>query len=321
MSGNLTFNAIDVETANADRASICQIGIVHVREGEIGDEWSTLVDPEDWFDPWNVSIHRIDARAVRTSPTLPHLRDELRRRLRGSVLVSHTAFDRTAFERAMNRYGLEQLQVTWLDSSRVVRRAWPDRYASGGWGLESVARDLGIVFTHHDALQDARAAATILCRAAAETSLDIQQWLERVQQPMSPWATAGRCSGSGSSPPCDQTRRPSLFVNVKGNPDGHLFGETVAFTGALSVPRQQAAAWALEAGCTVGGNVTGKTTMLIVGLQDRARLRGYDKSSKHRKAEVLIQAGQGLQILSEDDFTEMLRLAENDGRRTRHERW
>ena len=42
----LTFNAIDVETANADRASICQIGIVHVRDGEIEDRWQTLVDPE-----------------------------------------------------------------------------------------------------------------------------------------------------------------------------------------------------------------------------------------------------------------------------------
>ena len=37
-----TFNAIDVETANADRASICQIGIVQVRDGKIRDRWQTL---------------------------------------------------------------------------------------------------------------------------------------------------------------------------------------------------------------------------------------------------------------------------------------
>ena len=49
-----TFNAIDVETANADRASICQIGIVHVQDGVVVDRWQTLVNPEDWFDPWNV---------------------------------------------------------------------------------------------------------------------------------------------------------------------------------------------------------------------------------------------------------------------------
>ncbi len=67
----LTFNSIDVETANADRASICQIGIVHVREGKIEDEWQTLVNPEDWFDPWNVEIHGIDENDVRHSPTLP----------------------------------------------------------------------------------------------------------------------------------------------------------------------------------------------------------------------------------------------------------
>ena len=46
----LTFNSIDVETANADRASICQIGIVHVRNGEIEDQWQTLINPEDWFE-------------------------------------------------------------------------------------------------------------------------------------------------------------------------------------------------------------------------------------------------------------------------------
>ena len=108
----LTFNSIDVETANADRASICQIGIVHVREGNIEDQWQTLMNPEDWFDPWNVSIHGIDEGEVRHSPTLPEVRAELRTRLRGSVLVSHTSFDQVAFERAMTRYNLEQLQVT-----------------------------------------------------------------------------------------------------------------------------------------------------------------------------------------------------------------
>ena len=80
--------------APADRASICQIGMVHVRDGQIEDRWQTLVNPEDWFDPWNTSIHGISETDVRNSLTLPEVRDELRARLRGSVLVSHTSFDR-----------------------------------------------------------------------------------------------------------------------------------------------------------------------------------------------------------------------------------
>ena len=67
----LTFNAIDVETANADRASICQIGIVHVRDGAIHDRWQTLINPEDWFDPWNVSIHGIKTRRRQEQPHSP----------------------------------------------------------------------------------------------------------------------------------------------------------------------------------------------------------------------------------------------------------
>ena len=33
----LTFNSIDVESTYADRASICQIGVVHVRDAQIED--------------------------------------------------------------------------------------------------------------------------------------------------------------------------------------------------------------------------------------------------------------------------------------------
>ena len=174
-----TFNAIDVETANANRASICQIGIVHVRDGQVRDRWQTLVDPEDWFDEWNVSIHGIDEKDVRNSPTLPELRSTLRKRLRGSVVVSHTSFDRVAFERAMTKYTLEPLQVTWLDSAKIARRAWPERFGRKGYGLKKVAEALDIQFKHHDALEDARAVAEIVLRACAEGT-DIEGWLRQV---------------------------------------------------------------------------------------------------------------------------------------------
>ncbi len=283
----LTFNAIDVETANADRASICQIGIVHVRDGKVEDKWQSLVNPEDWFDPWNVEIHGIDEEDVRYSPTLPEIRDELRSRLRGSILISHTAFDRVAFERAMHRYELEQLQVTWLDSAKVVRRAWPERYGRRGYGLKNVATDLEIDFRHHDALEDARAAAEIVLRACALTEMDIEAWLRRVNRPIS------RSSSSAPS------------VKREGSVEGALFGETVLFTGALSIPRHRAADIAAEAGCNVADSVSGRVTMLVVGMQDERRLKGYDKSSKHRKVETLIVRGSEIQILSEKDFFEL----------------
>ncbi len=38
----ISFTAIDVETANAVRASICQLGIVRVENGAIVDLWESL---------------------------------------------------------------------------------------------------------------------------------------------------------------------------------------------------------------------------------------------------------------------------------------
>ena len=44
----------------------------------------------------------------------------------------------------------------------------------------------------------------------------------------------------------------------------------------------------------------------MVGTQDKSKLNGHDKSSKHRKAESLIGKGVDIQILSETDFSELV---------------
>ncbi len=176
---NLTFNAIDVETANSSSASICQIGIVQVRNGEIKGQLSFLVNPEQPFSPMNIGIHGIAEDAIRDSSTLPELEARLRRLLDGQPLVSHTGFDRRAMDGAMSRYGLAPIRAVWLDSALIARRSWPERYRRRGYNLANVARHLGISFRHHDAAEDARAAAEIVLHACRFTGRDINGWLER----------------------------------------------------------------------------------------------------------------------------------------------
>ncbi len=176
--GNLTFNTIDVETANADPSSICQIGIVHIRGGQIKGKVSVLVNPEAVFNDFNVRLHGIDQDTISDMETFLRLVPRLRRILEGTVLASHTGFDRMALDGAMARYGFAPLRVTWLDSAVIARRAWPEKYnRRRGWGLASIAGDLGITFRHHDALEDARAAGEIVLRACQHTGLDIDGWL------------------------------------------------------------------------------------------------------------------------------------------------
>ena len=175
---NLTFNAIDVETANSDPSCICQIGIVHVRDGVIKDQLSVLVNPEAQFNDFNIRLHGIDRSVVKDSEALPGLEARLRQLLEGTVLVSHTSFDRRAMDAAMERYGLRSLRANWLDSATIARRAWPQRYKRR-WNLAAIAGDLGIVFRHHDAAEDARAAGEIVLYAYRHTGIDIDGWLNR----------------------------------------------------------------------------------------------------------------------------------------------
>jgi DNA polymerase III subunit epsilon len=88
-----------------------------------------------------------------------------------------------------------------------------------------------------------------------------------------------------------------------------LFGEVLVFTGAVDIPRREAADLAAALGCEVASGVTKKTTLLVVGDTDVGRLAGHDKSSKHRKAEDLVAAGFSIKIVRETDFRQLAALA------------
>ena len=178
---NLTFNAIDVETANHNRASICQIGLVMVRDGKIGDALSILLNPEEAFEEINTGIHGINRETVRDALTMPLIHPKFRELIDGTVLVSHSSFDRQALERAAEKYGIPMPEVRWLDSGRIARTAWPEQYGKSGWGLKKIAADLEISFRHHDAGEDARVAAEITLHTCRHAGLDMDDWLEKTE--------------------------------------------------------------------------------------------------------------------------------------------
>lgn len=274
------FVSVDVETANSFMGSICQIGAVRFEDGREVDRIDWLVDPRAEFDGMNISIHGITPSAVWGKPCFADRHGALSAFVNDAVVVCHTPFDRVALGQACNAGNLPPLVCRWLDSARVARRAWPD-VAQSGFGLAALAARFDIAFRHHNAAEDARAAGLILMRAISETSMSIDDWFKRVEQPL-----AG----------------PRVALRRTGDGDGPLVGESVVFTGALQMARTQAADRAHELGAVVEPGVTKKTTLLVVGDQDLSKLAGQSKSTKHRKAEQLIGQGQAIRILAESDF-------------------
>ena len=287
----MKFVAIDVETANADMASICAVGAAVFEQGRLSSEWYSLIDPDDHFDPINVSIHGIDEGMVSGAPVYKAVSGTIERLLCDATVVTHTHFDRVAVHQAAHRWAIEPPRCVWLDSARVARRTWVE-CARSGYGLADVCRRIGYEFQHHNALEDAKAAGHVLLAAMAETGLDVEGMLRRIRQPIDP-----------------RSASPRSAIKRQGNRDGPLFGEVVVFTGALEMPRREAADLAAAVGCDVAQGVTKTTTLLIVGDMDVKRLAGHEKSSKHRKAEELITKGFPIRIIRETDFRELVLIA------------
>lgn len=204
----LTFSAIDVETADSRHTGICQIGIVKVRDGVIQKTFSTFINPEMKFNSRNVDVHGINEDMVKDSPTLPSVEGKLRDLLEGQILLSHSLFDRSALDKAMDRYRLAPISATWLDSVTVARRAWPNRERNG-YRLNNLARDLGISFQHHNAAEDARVVAEIVIQASLHTGVDIKDWLNPPDVPSRRQPLGIVSGGSNTCPKCGHRKSVS----------------------------------------------------------------------------------------------------------------
>ena len=284
----MNFVALDVETANSARSSICQIGVAIFENGQYQRSWETLVNPEAYFDDINISIHNINEAMVINAPTFPNVYEELHQYLTQGVVVTHMPFDKVAMSRVHEKYSLDLPIIDWLDSAMAVRRTWKER-SQKGYGLKSITEFLGIDFQHHDAAEDARAAGEVLLHALKVSGHSLEDLSQKLSAPLSSNST-----------------QYSKDIKQDGNPDGVLYGESIVFTGRLTISRSEAATHAANAGCTVQNSVTKTTTLLVAGDQDLDKLAGHKKSSKHRKAEALIEKGSPIRILGETDFYSMV---------------
>jgi len=171
----MRFFSLDVETANSDSSTICQIGIGKFVNGELVGTWASLIDPQSYFHWSNIRVHGITEEMVQGAPSFSEVYPVLRKLLTENIVVHHTPFDFHAFKKAYARFNLKPINIQWLDSSRIVRHTW-QQFSKSGYNLANVANHLGIEFRHHDALEDSVAAGKIVVEACRLTNRRAQDW-------------------------------------------------------------------------------------------------------------------------------------------------
>lgn len=289
----MEFVAFDVETANSDPGSICQVGLAFFNNGILVDRWGTYINPQTHFDLMNVRIHGINQDKVKNSPTLSQIKDRLKSYFNNRTVVTYTNFDQIA----LRRNNLE-FECDWLDASLIVRRTW-EKVAFSGYGLSNVCIMNKIKMEkHHDAESDAIAAGMVLLKAMEHHGIDLNGAKNLINRRISTLFKNGKML---------DTPHPKDMIIEGGNHLGRWYGEVLCFTGELSISRTEAAIIASQAGFNVKNSITKKTTYLVKGVQDLTKLNGKTISSKEEKAIEAINQGADMIIIGENEFFELIK--------------
>ena len=119
---------VDLETtgtsANGDR--VTEVAIVRVVDGEVVEEWSSLVDPERSIPPDIQILTGITNEMVKGAPTFADIRHEVRERLEGYLFVAHNA----RFDYGFLKNEFARLEMAFsadvLCTVRLSRRLYPE---------------------------------------------------------------------------------------------------------------------------------------------------------------------------------------------------
>ena len=76
------FIAIDFETANQEPSSVCSIGVVMVRDGQIVDSFYSLIQPEpNYYNYWCQRVHGISQSETEDAPVFSKVWQQLEERI------------------------------------------------------------------------------------------------------------------------------------------------------------------------------------------------------------------------------------------------
>lgn len=156
------FAAIDFETANQCRSSVCSVGVVVVRGGELVDRFYKLIKPSpNFYSHFCTSVHGLTNDDTDDAAAFPEVWAEVAPRVAWLPFVAHNSrFDESCLRAVFEKYGMEYPGYRFCCTLRASRRKFGRTLSNHQ--LQTVAAACGYVLTnHHNALADAEACAEI----------------------------------------------------------------------------------------------------------------------------------------------------------------
>lgn len=305
----MNFVALDFETANHRRESVCEMGIAIVQDGRVKEQKSWLVRPRDnWFNSMNSRIHGIDAQKVAHAPEFDVLWQEAGRYFEDAYVVAHNAsFDLSVLRHVLAQYEIPFPQLHYACSLQVARRAWR---GFPSYGLSALSERFGISLKHHAAGSDAEACAYIMLKAMETHQLSHFEDIEKAFGIQLGKLYAQGYVPSGRMRP-QKKRRPSLqsmALDLSRISKAHpLYGKSVVFTGSLrSMSRAEAQKSVIEAGGHAANFVDERTHYLVLSEKVFLNIGQGIHNNKVQQARKLGSDDKGIKLISEGEFLNLL---------------
>ena len=155
------FVAIDFETANNYRSSVCSVGIVVVKGGVVVDRIYELIKPEpNYYNYMNTQVHGLTSDDTDSAPVFPDVWQAIALKIEGLPLVAHNSpFDSGCLRAAYRTYCMDYPDYEFYCTLKAARKKFRN---IPNHRLSTVAQHCGYNLTnHHHALADAEACAVI----------------------------------------------------------------------------------------------------------------------------------------------------------------
>ena len=174
------FIAIDFETANQQPSSVCSIGVVMVRNGQVADSFYSLIQPEpNYYSYWCQRVHGLSQCDTDDAPVFSKVWkkleeriadvffsdqqtiDDLHYQIASIPFVAHNArFDEGCLKAVFKVYQMDYPDYRFYDTLAAARRQFG--HSLPNHQLHTVAATCGYgLQNHHHALADAEACAAI----------------------------------------------------------------------------------------------------------------------------------------------------------------
>lgn len=162
---NLNFCVFDLETTggNHEKDKIIEIGLVKIRNLEITDKKSFLIQPEIRIPDFIQKLTSIKQSDVENSPKIEEVIDEVLEFMGDDILVAHNAsFDVPFFNSVLRRLGKVELENKSICTNLMTKYLIPNLMNSN---LNYMSKIFGISHKKaHRALDDAIATAKLLLK-------------------------------------------------------------------------------------------------------------------------------------------------------------